>query len=108
MRLTILLMACSAFAQPQSSRFADLVLRNGKIVTLNAATPIAQAVSIRGDRIAAVGRNADAARWTGPNTKVIDLRGMLAVPGFIEGHGHFTRSRRIPAGPGPARCPHLG
>jgi predicted amidohydrolase YtcJ len=93
MRFAIFLMACSAlaaFAQPQSSQYADLVLRNGKIVTLNSATPVAQAVSIRGDRIVALGRDADAARWTGPGTKVIDLRGMLAVPGFIEGHGHFT------------------
>jgi len=89
MRFPILLMACSAFAQPQPSRYADLVLRHGKIVTLDAATPIAQAVAIRGDRIVAVGRDADAARWTGPATKAIDLRGMLAVPGFIEGHGHF-------------------
>jgi hypothetical protein len=74
-----------AFAQP-----ADLVLRNGKIVTMNAAAPSAEAVAVRGDKIAALGSDRDAQRWVGPQTKVIDLHGMLAIPGFIEGHGHFT------------------
>jgi predicted amidohydrolase YtcJ len=77
--------AAAAFGQP-----ADLVLRNGKIVTEWPATPVAQAIAVRGDKIAAVGTNTDAQRWTGPQTKVIDLRGQLAIPGFIEGHGHFT------------------
>jgi len=82
----ILFVACAvAFGQP-----ADLVLRNGKIVTMNAAQPAVEAMAVRGDRIAALGGNADAAKWMGPGTKVIDLHGMLAVPGFIEGHGHFT------------------
>ena len=77
--------AAAAFAQP-----ADLVLRNGKIVTMNAAAPTVQAIAVRGDKISALGSNTDAAKWTGPNTKVIDLKGQLAIPGFIEGHGHFT------------------
>jgi hypothetical protein len=86
MRTFLLFAACAvAFGQP-----ADLVLRNGKIVTMNAAQPAAQAMAVRGDRIAALGGNADAAKWIGPGTKVIDLDGMLAIPGFIEGHGHFT------------------
>src|SRR3954463_8936990 len=74
-----------AFAQP-----ADLVLRNGKIVTMNSATPVVQALAARGERITGVGSNADAAKWIGPRTQVIDLHGQLAIPGFIEGHGHFT------------------
>jgi predicted amidohydrolase YtcJ len=69
---------------------ADLVLRNGKIVTMNAAQPVAQALAVRGDRIAALGSDTDAARWIGPATKIIDLHGHLATPGLIEGHGHFT------------------
>jgi predicted amidohydrolase YtcJ len=79
------LSAAIAFAQP-----ADLVLRSGKIVTMNAAVPVVQAVAVRGDRITALGSDRDAARWSGANTRVIDLHGMLAIPGFIEGHGHFT------------------
>ncbi len=69
---------------------ADLVLRNGKIVTMNAAQPVVQALAVRGDRITALGSDADAARWIGPATKIIDLHGHLATPGLIEGHGHFT------------------
>jgi predicted amidohydrolase YtcJ len=80
-----LLAAAAAWAQP-----ADLVLRNGKIVTMNAAQPVAQAMAVRGDRIAAVGSNAEIAKLTGPKTQAIDLHGQLAIPGFIEGHGHFT------------------
>src|SRR5258705_11036523 len=77
--------AAAAFAQP-----ADLVLRNGKIVTMNAATPVAQAMAMRGEKISAIGSDGQAPQWIGSNTRVIDLHGMLAIPGFIEGHGHFT------------------
>ncbi|MCU1233124.1 MAG: Amidohydrolase 3 [Candidatus Solibacter sp.] len=87
MRATLFffLSAAALFAQP-----ADLVLRNGKIVTMNAAAPTVQAIAVRGDKITALGPDSAAARWIGPNTKVIDLHGQLAIPGFIEGHGHFT------------------
>src|SRR5438874_8397504 len=73
------------FAQP-----VDLVLRNGKIVTMNPAPPTAQAIAVRAGKITALGDDRTAASWIGPATKVIDLHGMLAIPGFIEGHGHFT------------------
>src|SRR5262249_46540585 len=73
-----------------SAQPADLVLRNGKIVTLNAAQPSVQAIAVRDGKISAMGADSAAQRWIGPNTKVIDLHGMLAIPGFIEGHGHFT------------------
>lgn len=69
---------------------ADLVLTNGRIVTVDDARPDAEAIAVRGDTIAAVGTNADIRTLIGPNTKVIDLKGQLAIPGFIEGHGHFT------------------
>jgi predicted amidohydrolase YtcJ len=87
MRFTVLAVACAAALHAQP---ADLVLRNGKIVTMNPAAPTAQFLAARGDRIVALGNAADAQRFIGPNTKVIDLKGQLAIPGFIEGHGHFT------------------
>ena len=68
---------------------ADLVLRNGKIVTLDAAQPQAEAIAITSGKIVAVGSNAQMARQITAATKVIDLNGHLAIPGFIEGHGHF-------------------
>lgn len=69
---------------------ADLVLLNGHVVTVDSARPEAQAVAIRGDRILAVGSDAEVRRHVGPNTQVVDLTGRLVTPGFIEGHGHFT------------------
>lgn len=73
-----------------SAQPADLILRNGKLVTLEKSAPIAEALAVRGDRIAAVGSNAAIAKLQGPGTRVIDLGGRLAIPGFIEGHGHFA------------------
>jgi len=69
---------------------ATMVLTNGKVITVDAGRPEAQAVAIRGDRIVAVGSSAEMKRYVGPKTEVIDLKGQLAIPGFIEGHGHFT------------------
>jgi predicted amidohydrolase YtcJ len=68
---------------------ADLVLRNGKIITLDSALPQASAIAITGGRIRAIGSDAQIAREIDSKTRVIDLKGRLAVPGFIEGHGHF-------------------
>lgn len=69
---------------------ADLVLRNGRIVTLDTQMPTATALAARNGAIVAVGTDAAVARYVGPATQVIDLAGQFAMPGFIEGHGHFT------------------
>jgi predicted amidohydrolase YtcJ len=69
---------------------ADLVLRNGRLVTLEQGGPEAQALAARDGKIIAIGSNRAITVLTGPSTRVIDLRGRLAIPGFIEGHGHFT------------------
>jgi predicted amidohydrolase YtcJ len=68
---------------------ADLVLRNGKVVTLDAAQPQVEAIAITSGKIVAIGSNAQIGRQITAATKVIDLNGRLASPGFIEGHGHF-------------------
>jgi len=82
--------AAGTSAAPQPPPPADLVLTNGKIVTVEAAVPEVQALAVRGDRIVALGSSADIRRFVGPATQVVDLQGQLAVPGFIEGHGHFN------------------
>ena len=77
---------------------ADVVLTNGKVVTVDDALPEAQAIAIRGDRIIAVGTNEEITALVGELTSTIDLAGRLALPGFIEGHGHYTslgRSKTI-------------
>ena len=75
---------------PQQTPAADLVLRGGRIVTLDDQHAEAQALAARDGRIVAVGSNAEIAGYIGSSTQVIELNGRLAIPGFIEGHGHFT------------------
>jgi len=68
---------------------ADLVLINGRVWTGNKAQPWAEAVASRGERILAVGSNDDVKKLTDSKTRIIDLRGKLALPGFIDDHTHF-------------------
>ena len=87
--LLLFLGLTAAQTQPTAEP-ATLVLRNGKIVTVDAALPEARAIAIRGDRIQALSATDEGIqRYIGPNTQVIDLQGQLAVPGLIESHGHF-------------------
>jgi predicted amidohydrolase YtcJ len=83
--LAVLVSACASRVPP-----ADMVLRHGAIVTMDSTHPNAEALAITAGRITAVGSDADMQRYVGPNTKVIDLGGHLAIPGFIESHGHFS------------------
>ena len=69
---------------------ADLILRGGKIVTVDPGHPEAEALAARGGRIIAVGTNAEIEPLRGPATEVIELGGRLVIPGFIEGHAHFV------------------
>jgi hypothetical protein len=69
---------------------ADLVLTNGRMVTVEESQPEAQAIAITGPRIVALGSSAGIARHVGPTTRVIDVQGRLVIPGFVESHGHFT------------------
>jgi predicted amidohydrolase YtcJ len=83
--ITAIASACGPRVEP-----ATMVLRNGKIATVDEAKPEAQAIAISDDRIVAVGTNDEIQPYVGPTTEVVDLKGMLAIPGFIESHGHFT------------------
>ena len=69
---------------------ADLVLTNGNVVTVDDDRPQAEAVAVTGDRITAVGSMAEISPYIGSDTEVIDLAGQTAIPGLIEGHGHYT------------------
>ena len=71
---------------------ADLILSNGKIITVDERFSIAQAVAIKGDRIVAVGTNQDITRLAGPGTRRIDLRGRAVTPGLIDNHMHLLRA----------------
>ena len=67
---------------------ADLVLTGGRIFTADAAKTWAEAVAVRGGRIAAVGGDRDVRPLVGPGTRVIDLRGRTVTPGFGDSHVH--------------------
>jgi predicted amidohydrolase YtcJ len=78
--------ACAAQSKPA----ADLIITNAKIWTVDQSLPMAQAVAVIGERIVAVGSNADVDAWRGPHTKVIDAGGRLLLPGFDDAHVHFV------------------
>ena len=67
----------------------DLVLTNGKIITVDDRFSIAQAVAIQGERIVAVGTNQAIAQLAGSGTRRIDLNGRSVVPGLIDNHAHY-------------------
>jgi predicted amidohydrolase YtcJ len=74
---------------------ADVVLTNGKIITVDDRFSIAQAIAIRGERIVAVGTNEEIAPLAGVKTRRIDLRGRAVVPGLIDNHAHIMEEGRI-------------
>ena len=78
-----------AFACERPTEPADLVLLNGKILTVDEQQPEAEALAARGDTIVALGSSSEIRQYVGEETEVIDLEGYLAIPGFIEGHGHY-------------------
>lgn len=69
---------------------ADLVLLGGKVVTVDENIPDGEAIAMKGDTILAVGSNREIRAYVGSGTNVIRLNGMLAIPGIIESHAHFT------------------
>ncbi len=73
-----------------SQQTADAILLNGNIYTVDEARPTAEALAIKDGLIVQVGSNAEIEKLKGEKTEVIDLKGQFAMPGFIEGHGHFS------------------
>ena len=72
--------------------FADRVLKNGKIVTVDKNFSIQQAVAIKDGRFVVVGRDSEMRAWTGPRTVVVDLGGRTVIPGLIDSHIHATEA----------------
>ena len=83
-------MPISSYMITNSPYNADLVLINGYVYTVNAARHATEALAVTGDRIVFTGKNAEAKAWTGPKTRVIDLQGKMALPGFVDSHCHIT------------------
>src|SRR5215470_15526118 len=82
------LLVTSSFATSALAQSADLVLRGGRVITVDKDWRIAQAIAIRDGRFLAVGDTAAMADYVGPNTQVIELAGKTVVPGLIDSHLH--------------------
>lgn len=82
--------ATGAWADKTGRLFADLLLINGKVVTMDDAGTVAEAVAIRDKQFVAVGSKKDLEPLVGPATKVIDLGGRLALPGLVDAHAHTS------------------
>lgn len=85
--LALSAVACS---QPPPDNPADIVMVNGRVLTVDPEDSVAEAVAIDQGRIVAVGTTADIQRLAGPQTEVIDLAGRAATPGLIDSHVHFS------------------
>src|SRR5437588_257395 len=81
--LLLALLAAPALAQP-----ADLVLRGGKVITVDIGWHVAQAVAVRNGRFIAIGDDAAISHYVGPNTQIVELAGNTVVPGLIDSHLH--------------------
>ena len=90
--LLVLALAGGVAILPAQQPAPDVILSNGKIITVDERFSIAQAVAIRGDRIVAVGTDAEVAKLASPATRRIDLRGRAVIPGLIDNHMHLTRA----------------
>ena len=83
---------------------ADLVLDNGRILTLDPRRPLATALAVTGERVMAIAGRADVKRWRDRRTRVIDLRGATVIPGLVDAHAHLDREGLKLIYPSLARC----
>ena len=77
-------------ANSGANKSADLVFTNGKIWTVDERQPVAEAVAMADGKIVEVGSNIKIQALVGTKTRVVDLQGRLALPGFIDNHTHFS------------------
>ena len=84
-----LLFLCSCRFSLFAQGGADLILTKAKCWTGSPTVPSVEAIAIKGDRIAAVGSEAEILKWRGEKTILLELPGRLVVPGFIDNHTHF-------------------
>src|SRR5579885_2558161 len=85
---SMVLAACWLSAQQASQ--PTLILHNAKVLTVDKSFSVAQAVAVTGNRITAVGSDADVMKMAGPNTQVLDLKGRTVIPGLMDTHLHYT------------------
>jgi predicted amidohydrolase YtcJ len=89
---TVVACVIVGFSPSVTAQTADVVLVNGKIVTVDDRFTIADALAVRGQRIVAVGTTTDIEKLKGPQTRVIDLDQRTVIPGLIDNHSHWIRA----------------
>lgn len=87
--------------------YADLIIQNGQVLTVNQADDIAEAVAIRGERILAVGRHGELAALADGHTRVIDAGGKTVLPGFVDAHIHLGMFGLLDHGVIDVTCPKV-
>ena len=87
-----LALALSVAAVATAAETADIVLVNGKVLTVDDRFSVAQAVAVKGDRVLATGSSAEIGKLAGPQTRRVDLKGKTVIPGLIDNHAHFLRA----------------
>jgi predicted amidohydrolase YtcJ len=93
MRLVLIVMSAlflSVVPFPQRSAGADVVFKNGNVYTVDPKMPRAEAIAVTRDRIVFVGSNAEAQKFVGSKTRVVDLKGSTVLPGFADAHQHLS------------------
>lgn len=79
---------CASAGATPARQAADLILFDGKIMTMDQRGSVAQAIAVRDGKVVAVGQDGAVQRWRGPKTRMVDLKGQTVLPGFIDGHVH--------------------
>ena len=92
MRKLLAILAISSWATLAYAQKADLIVTNAKIVTLDPASTIAQALAVREGRIVAVGGDDAVAALAGSATRRVDAGGRTVIPGLIDSHIHAVRA----------------
>ncbi len=90
LRSFLLTLAWLSLVSPSLADVADVILHNGKVVTVDQAFSLQQAVAIGGNKLLAVGTNDEVLKLRGPKTEVLDLRGGMVLPGLMDSHVHPT------------------
>ena len=85
----------SAQAGPPAAKAADLIFENGKVYTVDARFPWAEAVAVKNGKIVFVGSARGAREWQGPQTDIVDLKGRMMMPGLGDVHNHHTRGGQL-------------
>ncbi len=88
----IAIIVIASFSNSAIAQYADLVFKNANVHTGNSQQPKAQSIAVIGNKIVAVGSDAEIQPYIGPKTGVFNVNGKLIVPGFNDAHVHFMET----------------